>query len=68
MLGAVGVPILSSEQNGVKVSKKQIASAANVNERTVGRYCNLITKAIPNDLQVLASVGWKTSGREPSNT
>jgi len=46
---------LSSKQNGVKVSKKQIASAAIVNESTVDRYCNLITKAIPNDLQVLAS-------------
>ena len=51
LLAAAAIYI-SSEQNCMQVSKKQIASAANVNENTAGRYCKLLTKALPNDSHV----------------
>ena len=46
---------LSSLQNDMEVSKKQIASAANLNENTVRRYCKLIVKALPHDSHGLRS-------------
>jgi len=47
--------VLTEQNDRTKgLTEKQIASAANVNEDTVGRYCKLIVKALPYDSHVRA--------------